>query len=230
VSAFTCDRADLAWALKAVIPHVLRERHFMPELEGIRIEVGAASRQMYLVATDRFTLGCARVDIAGDGIEPAGTSVHADDARDLLRRMRGKGSAELFIWEDGEVTADSRVRYPAAPGGADFPDWRALLGQVLRYPAGKPGMKFGYDAAYLARFAPAMEPGRALAVMPLKARTGAGAITAFLGEHFTGAVMARRLTAASDLDGKDMPDMPANLRRWRDLIPAPAPEKAGSAP
>ena len=214
MSTFYADRQDLAWALKAIQPHVARG-DVLPALEGLRLEVAVATRTLYVVGTDRYTLGVARVPITGDDLEPAETAIDITACREMIRRLRGKGATGLIIWDDGEVTLDLRVRYPPAPGAAHFPDWRALLGRYLRYSAGMPGKSWAYNTEYLGRFAAARRDNTALAVVPLRIPSpyghAPGSATVVLGPDFAGAVMGVR----NDGDG----DAPETLRRWRELIP-----------
>jgi hypothetical protein len=213
VSVITCDRADLAWALRAVLPHVLRDRGCLPALEGVRLEVAAASKLLYVVATDRYTLGVATVPVTGD-LEPAATVIDAGDVREMLRRLKAKGECELAVYDDGEVCLDWRARWQQ-PTTLEFPDWRGLLAPALRYPPMVPGPRHAWNPEYLARFAPAARECVPLVFMPVAwhGRDGhpPAPMTVVVGEDFTGLAMGAR-------DGPL--DAPAALRRWRQLLPA----------
>ena len=209
----TCDRADLAWALKAVLPHTLRERGHPPSLEGVHLEAAPDDKTLYVVGCDRYTLGVARVDAVIN--DPAQTIIDTPDVREMLRRLKAKGECELEVYDDGEVCLDWKARWQRHTE-LPFPAWRGLLGPALRYPASAPGRKWGWSAEYMARFAPAARDSVPLVFMPVvrvpSSYGDAVPMIVVLGEQFTGLVMSARLAGVLDA--------PAALRRWRELLPA----------
>ena len=209
MSAIRCDRADLAWALKAVLPHVLRERDYLPSLEGVRLEADPATKTLYCIATDRYTLGVARVDASAG--EAASTVIDRDDVREMLRRLRAKGECELAVYDDGEVCLDWRARWQKS-SDLEFPDWRGLLTSALRRKPIVPASYHAMDPGYLARFAPASRDSVPLVFMPVAWSDGGhpAPATVVVGDSFTG-------LAAGTRDGTL--DAPAALRRWRELLP-----------
>jgi hypothetical protein len=211
------SRADLAWALKAVLPHVSRD-DLLPALTSVRFE--ADGGYLYLVATDRYTLGVAKLTVTAPcwPDHPLAASVGHQDAQEIARKVKGNGkrdgTAELCFYEDGELALDWRSRYASQPG--DYVDWRGLLARYLRRPAALPHAKFGYNPAYLARFQPAARDHAPLTFMPVSWPSTYGetplAATAVLGERFTGLVMSARI----DSDGTAARGV---LAGWRAALP-----------
>lgn len=218
MSDLTCNRADLAWALKAVLPHASRDKK-IEILCGIRLEVVPAEHTLYCVATDRYTLGAATVEFTGDH-DAAEVTLPSAEVRDLLRKLTaGNGGKEARVSvTDRFVLLDDFYRFKVMPViirpgyPAKWIQWRDLLGKMLRYPPGVPGPDTGYNSAYLARFGQAATPEHGVTVMPVRS-TGAqrSSLTVVLAENFAGAVMGRRQPETIG---------PAHLRRWRELIPA----------
>lgn len=215
MTVLTCNRADLAWALRAVLPHASRDK-MIETLCGIRLEVVPAEHTLYCVATDRYTIGAATVAFTGDH-DATEVTLPSAEVRDLLRKLTaGKGEKEARLAvADRFVLLDDFYRFRVMPViirpgyPAKWIGWRELLGKMLRYPPGVPGPDTGYNSAYLARFATAGRPAQAVTVMPVRALRSA--MTVVLAENFAGAVMGARQPETS---------APAHLRRWRELIPA----------
>jgi hypothetical protein len=207
----SCDARDLAWALRAVLPHAAANK-VLPQLGAVRLELDAAGA-LLAVATDTHTIGCAMVPCDRDPGDTACALVAADDVREIIRRLRGQVSADLAFYADGEVVVGWTHRYPLVPG--EYPAWRPALGELLRYPARTLQREHGILPDYLARFRDAALPGGqgALTVMPVHddTRPAHGAVVV-IGDRFAGAVMVARLYY-SDYDPA------AQLAQWRARLP-----------
>ena len=224
-----CDTRELAWALRAVLPHVSHVPE-LPELCAVRVEAGPGV--VYVTATDRYTFAAAWT--AGmPGGAPGGTwpaaLVAAADARELLRRLRaaGDGTTELAWYDDGELAVDYRVRYARAAPRA-YPDWRKLALAVLGSRPELPGALSGIRPDYMARFAAGIHPAnvhRTLSYIPVRRSTAGNWPVAVLGPQFVGAVMDVRLPAQPDRYGSGTYEPPAATRAdWlRRLAPAVTP-------
>lgn len=206
MTAVRVQRGDLAWAIKAALPHACRDMD-LPVLAAVRIEA-AADGTVYAVATDRFTFGAAWIPGVRDrdGTPVAAALLSVPDARELARRMAGDGNqaADLEFYDDGELTVDYRVRYPAAVDDDpfDYPEWRKLLGQVLRAKPALPAANQGLNPEFLGRFAAGRRPGntgRALTFMPVS-KGATDLVCSVLGEQFAGAIMGVRFYKRSPED------------------------------
>lgn len=204
------DRKELAWALRAALPHAGRDK-ILPQLMGVHLDIDPHAKTLFCVATDRYTMGCARVRIEAGDHTPIGFTLATADVRDLLRRVvPGDGLARLTAWPD-EVMLDDFFRYrPIAnpvPGSRymDFPSWRKLLGPMLRKPPSLPGKDRAWNPGYLARFATARKDVPGVVLMPQRNSA------VVLGADFAGAITPARV---------DGDQGPAALRSWREAIPA----------
>lgn len=208
VTAVRVQRGDLAWAIKAVLPHACRDT-VIPELAAIRIEAGRDGA-VYVVATDRYTFGAAWIHAAGQyDIGVAGALLSVPDARELARRMAGDGDdpADLEFYDDGELAVDYRVRYEPWTEAPEYIEWRTLLGQVLRARPALPAPNQGLNPEFLGRFASARRPGntgRALTFMPVS-KGATDLACSVLGEQFAGAVMGVRFYRSADCDADPAP-------------------------
>jgi hypothetical protein len=131
--AISVPAHELRRALTAVLPHC-GEDDTLPALTCVNLE--ASGGWLYLVATDRYSMGVARVFVMGgcgdqDAMLPA---KHAKALRRLLRDA-GNGTAELRL-ADGKLTAAVRDRSATWPTSAakhsgSYPGWRGMLGKML---------------------------------------------------------------------------------------------------
>lgn len=202
-------RADLAWALKAALPHAGRD-DFMPALCGVRLDVDPEAKFLYCVATDRYTIGCARVPIIAGDHPAADVTLPLAEARELLRRLKGKDPSPLQVSREA-VTFDGFYRYrpvqmpPLSRETKEFPDWRKVLGGMVRKSAELPADGQGYNPAYLSRFSTASTRHTPVSVYPVK-----GPMTVVLGENFAGAVIGVRSASNNPT---------SFLAAWRDALP-----------
>lgn len=220
----TLDRAALARAVRAVLPHASRDPGDTPYC-AVRFEAGPGG--MTVVASGEHTMGAAFAGPSAGDPGAAAAMVTAADARDILRRLRsGAGPAVLGLYEDGWLSLDWQARYQ--PPCRDYLPWRSVLLQVLRGRAALPGRDRTISPAYLARFAAASSPGGRLALMPVTYRreppSGPGREVrahAVLGPGFAGAAADGGLPGAGFDPGRE-------LAAWRDRLAAAAPDPASA--
>jgi hypothetical protein len=205
MTAVRVQRGDLAWAIKAVIPHACRDLD-LPVLAAVRIEADPDGA-VYAVATDRYTFGAAWIPGSRDHDDTpvAAAMLSIPDARELARRMAGEGDqpADLQFYDDGELAVDYRVRFEPWTEEPEYIEWRKLLGQVLRAKPALPAANQGLNPEFLGRFAAGRRPGntgRALTFMPVS-KGATDLVCSVLGEQFAGAIMGVRLTPSSDAPG-----------------------------
>lgn len=224
VGRVDADAHDLAWALKAVLPHASRDET-RPEVNAVRFELDGG--WLHLIATDRYSLGVARIQAAHIADGEVRASVMLPDARDLLKHVKAEhGNAALYVGSRGEVSLPGRP--PCAPVATlAFPDWQRVLGEALHaQPAVTPD-RFGFDPALLGRFSAAKE-GANLSFRPVlcgePGPVSGGEIPLLMlvfGERFAG------LAAAATLDRSQEPYPVRDLAAWREAVPAP---EAGARP
>lgn len=203
------SRAALAWAIRAALPHACRD-HRLPVLGGVLLDLDPAAKTVYAVATDRYTFGVGRAAIESGDHTTIAVLLDVAGVRDLLRHLKGDGPATLKTYPD-ELILDGFYRFRPVqiepPRGRvhAYPDWRRMLGNVLRTRPALPARDLGYHLPLLARFASAERDRVPLTVMPLDR------MTVVLGQDFAGAVMG---AYAVQRDGA------ADLAAWRDAMPA----------
>lgn len=211
MTTLTVGRGELAWALKAVLPHASRN-DILPVLGAVAVEVDADGR-LWCAATDRYTIGATWTQGAATSAEPGSTLLEIADVKDLLRRLKGVGDVDLELYGDGDLTVGYRVRYSRAGGDADypleFPDWRKLLGAMLRWPASTPARTHQVNAEFMARFAAAAPADHrsGLTFMPVRKSARVHACVV-VGGRFAGVAMGTALDAPD-------PDPAAMLADWR---------------
>lgn len=179
-------RDDLAWALTAVLPHC----GSLPELAMVGIESGLRGTLLY--ATDRYTVGVARIGPAL-GITAA---LPKTEAADLLRFMRPSKVAEqeehveTLLDDQGglhiAIQSDSAV-FETEPSGFTFADITLRLRLLEALP--NEFERLEYNPAFASRFAKAKrEANDRLCITPkrFKGRNGVALIT--VGKDFLGAI------------------------------------------
>lgn len=153
----------LRMMLAAVLPHGGVD-DTLPTLNAVRLEVRGGV--LYLIATDRYSIGVARQPVPGATIAPVPDQdglLGLADAQNLYERLEGRdvGPATIVI-TDGEIAVDygdavdswTQVRLM----GSTWPDWRKVLREVLAAEPGSLDNRFGIDMRLLARFS--IDPGR----------------------------------------------------------------------
>lgn len=186
------NRADLAWALSAVLPHVgKRDPH---NLVGLHY-----SDVLYAFATDRYTVGIARIE-EGPHVSLA---LSVPEAQDLMRYVRptlvatkeqeivtGARPGELHIGlaETDDIEADSAVFDTIdADVVSQFDYITEFCRQLFIRPTEWDGCVYQPDL--LARFAKAKRTdGDRLRLMPRHAQDLFGAALITVGTGFTGAI------------------------------------------
>ena len=200
ITTISVSARELRRGLTAVLPHAGRD-DTLPALTCVLFEVSSSA--LFLVTTDRYTIGCARLAIPGrpSGTVPdASALLPARSARALRRLLRRADGVVALILGDGQVTADigsnrTTGGWPAEP--ATFPKWRPMLGKMLAGEPGELGAGHGMAPENLERFTacggrrgPGFEPLSMRVV-----RTGGSAAPSVLfarGSWFLGALISMR--------------------------------------
>lgn len=155
MTAISVPAPKLREMLEAVLPHADRD-DTLPVLAAVRFEV--RDGRLFLVATDRYTLGVARCQIPGCTLAPVAdcaAMVPIDFAVHVATELGKAGGSGIAViaFGDGELTVDPGDGAPAGsslvPGKC--PDWRSMLHAIL---AGEPadlGERFGIDRRHLAK-------------------------------------------------------------------------------
>lgn len=210
--------SDLAWAIKAVLPHASRDET-LPEVNAVRFEMNGG--WLHVIATDRYSLGVARIQAAHIADGEIRASVMLPDARDLLKHLKAeRGNAVLYAGPRGEVSLPGRPAYAPVPILA-FPAWHKVLGDALHAEPAAPTLRFGFEPGILGRFAAAAEDaGLTFRLVPCAeptTRPGGERPPSMLvlGERFAG------LVAARTLDTSPEPYTVSALAAWREAVPAP---------
>jgi hypothetical protein len=190
-----------------VLAHVATSRTaaLVPLLGQVGVEVTDSA--LYLVGTDRYTLGVVRHafgdddEASTDGVAFSLT-VEAAHLRTMLRTVKTATLAELTVTPDGITMrhpSSVEFRIPAVVGEvspasvpsqerATFIDWRQVLNRAVN--DGPPGRAdIAVSPAYLARFRTAVRDG-----MPLCVRPYARILLVACAEHFLGAVCPVRIS------------------------------------
>lgn len=133
------DLDSLRRALRSVLPHVGKE---FPSLNRVRGYLTDAM-ELVVVATDRFTLGMASVEVLDTTGELGAFDLSPQDVADLLAQFpvarNDDGESEIRIrWDQKTFTftdvtglfdAEKELTLPSVPVDDTFPD----LGQLLRH-------------------------------------------------------------------------------------------------
>ena len=179
-------RDDLGWALTAVLPHC----GSLPELATVGIESGL--RGTYLYATDRYTIGVARI---GSALGFSAT-LPKSEATDLLRFVRpdkvaeqaeavetlldDRGGLHIALQSDSAVFETEESRF-------NFTDITLRLRLLEALP--NEYERLEYNPSFTVRFAKAKrESNDRLGITPkrFKGRNGVALVT--VGKDFIGAI------------------------------------------
>ena len=184
---------ELKALLRAVLVHTVREDLF-EALEMVVFEVDHTT--LYLVATDRHTLGIARTVVKPS---PAGVrfaiAVEADALAQTARTLRSREPVTLTVTSDGVEVDRHRIRQTIPSQTVDgFPDWRRLFASLAsKTPTG--GEPTGFHPRFLTRFQTATCGEYVPLVIRHYGPTEATVITC--GDWFAGALMPMRLHDAA---------------------------------
>lgn len=179
-------RDDLAWALTAVLPHC----GSLPELATVGIESGL--RSTYLYATDRYTVGVARI---GPALGFSAT-LPKSEAADLLRFVRPDKvaeqaeSVETLLGDRGglhiALQSDSAI-FETEPTVFTFADITLLLHSIKALP--NEFERLEYNPAFASRFAKAKrEANDRLCITPKRFKGRNGVALVAVGKNFLGAI------------------------------------------
>jgi hypothetical protein len=158
------SRAKLARALAAVYPHCIHrdedETGWAEHPAFASVQFEAAGPDLFLIATDRYSIAIARVPVPGGqpGAEPATWLLPWSEVEDLIRWLTGSdGTVAALTLYDGQmnVDVDGPVRhehFTVREPQWHLPSWRELLGKVWASPPGLLGDTYGLDPALAARF------------------------------------------------------------------------------
>lgn len=219
---FTVATSDLRAALRAVSPHACPH----PELYALHRVRLIREADVYVAATDRFTMGLAVVSALDDYENDAtdGELGHLDlspqDVKEVLALFKGKGGGSdddpdatlrievtdkhVRITDSSGFFDGKSLRLLRQPTAEDFPDLPHVLSRLLRKPAVGQA-RLNTHGEMVRRFSEASKAygGAPLVLEP----TGdTGAIVVSCGESFVGGLFPARLEPGDEVD----------IRKWRD--------------
>jgi Bacterial regulatory proteins, gntR family len=216
--------------LTVVLPHAGTDDD-LPVLTAVRFE--ARSGTLFLVATDRYTMGAARCEIPGAAAAPPGDadcSLHAENARLILSMLKHVTGVAALAFGDGRLTLDTgdgnTAGWPAA--GGKFPDWRRTLAGMLPANTSPADASLGLNPLHLAKFAiplgtESVEYTDGPVILTARLRDGGKPVLlAARGDWFIGAAMPVRSADPAEPQRSDP------WEQWTAILAA-APEKAGEA-
>lgn len=188
----------------------------LPMLNAIRLEV--AANELTATATDRYTLGTARLVIDG---KTGGDIVGLLPLREVEKLQRifkpaartnptltlTFGDNGLGVCETASLAGLPNLQVGLPWLDAKFPAFRTILEapQIGREIA----ETVGFNADYLARFRHAVRDSEPLVLKP---QTHNKVLMIYVGDHFIGAIMPVRLSDA-------------NFKVWELAEPKPEPKK-----
>lgn len=134
------NRADLAWALNAVIPHA------GTAAQGLNfVNLTSHNGGLFVYATDKYTTGIARVN---DGLPGIDVALTVKEATDLMRFVRPSlvGDREAYVyaelqWDETEP-AELHVGFKSKDE-----EFESEVYEV----AGEPALSLGFTLGYLRR-------------------------------------------------------------------------------
>jgi hypothetical protein len=144
--------------LAAVMPHAGGE-DVLPALEAIRLEVRDGT--LFLIATDRYSIGVARCRIPGALAAPVPDATAllplcVTEGGLLSMLERADGTAALVFGEDSLTVDTGRdsATYGTDSHPEHFPDWRKTIAGILTGEAAELGDTRGVAPLHLAKFQP----------------------------------------------------------------------------
>jgi len=232
--------ARLRDMLAAVLPHAAGEED-LPALEAVRFEVRDGT--LFLVASDRYSIGIARCRIPGAQALPEPDvaallplCVTKDELPGMLERA--EGTAALIFGEETLTvdTGNTTATYGVDGHPEHFPDWRSLMSDMLAGEPAELGAGLGIDPEFLGRFAVSfgldkdlraiapltvrfLRPSQRMGV-PLHAGEQHPVLLVSRGDWFLGAMMPLRL----DRDRRNEPEDP-----WAAWVTVTAPGEPAEA-
>lgn len=240
-SSVSVPAAKLRDMLAAVIPHAANEED-LPALEAVRFEVRDGT--LFLVTTDRYTIGVARCRIPGASAAPVPDATAllplcVTEGELLSMLDRAEGTAAL-VFGDDSLTVDTgrdSATYGTDSHPEHFPEWRPLLSRFLAGEPAELGDARGVAPLHLAKFAPGSDDTPGYCEEGLRVRilspTHRGGVPLHSGERepvvllargdwFLGALMPMRIDHGAVRDDGDP------WSEWAAAVAAP-PVKAEAA-
>lgn len=162
-TSISVPAAKLRDMLDAVMPHAGTD-DTLPSLNAVQFEVRGGT--LFLVATDRYTIGCARYVIPGAADAAPGEAqalLTLEEARGMRRVLGhgGDGVAALTFGKGLQMDAGEQARGSWAglkAGKWKYPDWRPVLAGMLGEADAPFTLAAGIDPRYLVRLAALDDP------------------------------------------------------------------------
>lgn len=231
-TSVTVPAAKLRDMLDAVMPHAGTD-DTLPVLMTVRFEVLAGV--LYVVATNRYTIGAARYVLGADAPDAA-VLLTLRDARELRELLDHAGETAALVFADGlrvdageDCLAGWEDPRTAHPTGWNYPDWRDVLAGLLAADEAPLIPDYGIEPDLLAKFGgdpdsdfPETHCAEPLMVRPVKNTPVQGATAVLLarGDWFLGG-----LTLMRNIDGLPLGGSPWAL--WTAALTAqPVPATA----
>lgn len=182
------NRADLSWALSAVLPHA--GRYPRPSFVGLEHR----GDWLYVYTTDRYTLAIARVPLTEGQQGYVHHTLSVDEAKEIERYVRPSRVSEKdelvrYAVTDSEFHVglpDESAVFGAGLSDDEFDKLLATVQSVRETAVEWQPIKV--DPALLARFAKAKREDAPVRIEP-KVGNAAGALLISAGEDFIGLAM-----------------------------------------
>lgn len=199
------NRADLSWALSAVLPHAGRPPR--PSFVGIEHH----ENHLYVYSTDRYTLGIARVETRVESVSCQLTPKEATELEQFVRpwRVAEREQEVVLLIHDNELHVgfwgkgddDSAVFETIEP----VLNWQAFLDlTALGLARETQWQSVTVNPAFLARFAKADRDGNIRMEPKQGKETGSLLVTA--GDSFIG--LAMQIAYSQPATAVDFPSWP----------------------
>lgn len=202
------NRADLSWALSAVLPHAAKPPR--PSFVGIEHH----ENHLYVYSTDRYTLGIARIECTSDRVISCQlTPKEATELEQFVRPRRVPErvqEAQLVVegnelhvggWLDVQCEYESAVFETIAP----VLNWQAFLDlTALSLARETQWQSVTVNPAFLARFAKADRDGN-IRIEPKQGKKN-GSLLVTAGDSFIG--LAMQIAYSQPATAVDFPSWP----------------------
>jgi hypothetical protein len=247
-TSISVPAAKLRDMLDAVMPHAGTD-DTLPSLNAVQFEVRAGT--LFLVATDRYTIGCARYVIPGADdaqVQDAAALLMMSEAREMRCNLgQEAGVVALTFSDDLRMDAGTGWKGTWEQAGSPkwkYPGWRPVLAGTLAEADAPFTLAAGIDPRYLARFATLDDPAWGTRFLddeewetvrrceePLMVRAvsfkdgpsidGASSLLLARGDWFLGALMFVRNDGKQRVDGV--------WEQWTAALTPPQPVPASAA-
>ncbi|WP_031166269.1 hypothetical protein [Streptosporangium roseum] len=210
--ALSMTGRELRQLLGAVLQHAGTDPAF-PSLTVVTFDAEGA--WLYVLATDRYTLGVARHRMTEGASAPFTLTVAAATVQAIVRQIKPCAAVRLTLTGEGltidQLDPQVTYRLPASGERPVLPNWRVWFAERLaEKPAAVLTSAHGIalNPAYLARFRSACRDG-----LPLEMRPAGRHVAITCGEHFLG------LIGPMDLS-KTRAASPDPLADWLPALPS----------